>query len=121
MGIGIVHVEPHSVADRLGIRVGDVLETIAGEALIDQIDYQALTAGERFDLTLLRDGAELTLHVRKEDWQPLGVVLDQDIAAAPRPCANRCVFCFIDQMPPGMRRTLYVKDDDWRPSLMMGN
>ena len=121
MGIGIVHVEPHSVADRLGIRVGDVLETIAGEALIDQIDYQALTAGERFDLTLLRDGAELTLHVRKEDWQPLGVVLDQDIAAAPRPCANRCVFCFIDQMPPGMRRTLYVKDDDWRLSLMMGN
>ncbi len=121
MGIGIVHVEPHSVADRLGIRVGDVLETIAGEELIDQIDYQALTAGERFDLTLLRDGAELTLHVRKEDWQPLGVVLDQDIAAAPRPCANRCVFCFIDQMPPGMRRTLYVKDDDWRLSLMMGN
>lgn len=121
MGIGIVHVEPHSVADRLGIRVGDVLETIAGEELIDQIDYQALTAGERFDLTLMRDGAEITLHVHKEDWQPLGVVLDQDIAAAPRPCANRCVFCFIDQMPPGMRRTLYVKDDDWRLSLMMGN
>ena len=67
------------------------------------------------------DGNLRTLNVRKKDWQPLGLTLDQSIVASPRPCANHCIFCFIDQMPPNMRNTLYVKDDDWRLSLMMGN
>lgn len=66
-------------------------------------------------------GQTRTVHVRKEDWEPLGLTLDQTIVSKPRPCRNHCIFCFIDQMPPGMRKTLYVKDDDWRLSLMMGN
>ena len=117
----ITHVSPGSIADRLGLRAGDQLVSIAGEPVIDQIDYQALTAGETFDLELSRGGEPLLVRVRKADWEPLGITLDQDVMARPRPCANRCVFCFIDQMPPGMRETLYVKDDDWRLSLMMGN
>ena len=117
----ITHVSPGSIADRLGLRIGDQLVSIAGEPVIDQIDYQALTAGETFDLELSRGGEPLLVRVRKADWEPLGITLDQDVMARPRPCANRCVFCFIDQMPPGMRETLYVKDDDWRLSLMMGN
>ncbi|MBQ6174657.1 MAG: DUF512 domain-containing protein [Clostridia bacterium] len=117
----IVHVSPGSVADRLGLRAGDRLELIAGEPVIDQIDYQALTSRSRFDLVFRRGDETRTLHVRKADWEPLGITLDQSIVSSPRPCANRCVFCFIDQMPPGMRETLYVKDDDWRLSLMMGN
>ena len=121
MATKITHVAPGSIADRLGLRAGDMLERIAGEPVIDQIDYQALTAGEDFDVELTRGGSPLLVHVRKEDWQPLGITLDQDVMSRPRPCANRCVFCFIDQMPPGMRETLYVKDDDWRLSLMMGN
>lgn len=101
---------------------GDKLVSIAGEPIIDQIDYQALTAQERFDMMVEDAGGQTrTVHVRKEDWEPLGLTLDQTIVSKPRPCRNHCIFCFIDQMPPGMRKTLYVKDDDWRLSLMMGN
>lgn len=122
MPSAITHVQPGSIAEKLGLKAGDTLLKIAGEPVIDQIDYQALTAARSFRMDVRRaDGTETALHVRKEDWEPLGVTLDQTIVSKPRPCANHCVFCFIDQMPPGMRDTLYVKDDDWRLSLMMGN
>lgn len=122
MASTIIHVAPGSIAERLGLKEGDQLEKIAGEPVIDQIDYQALTAQERFSMEVLRANSERTvLHVHKEDWEPLGLTLDQSIISKPRPCHNHCIFCFIDQMPPGMRDTLYVKDDDWRLSLMMGN
>ncbi len=122
MPTAITHVQPGSIAERLGLCVGDELVSIAGEPIIDQIDYQALTAHRRFEMTVRHgDGREEVLTVRKQDWEPLGVTLDQSIVSSPRPCRNHCVFCFIDQMPPGMRKTLYVKDDDWRLSLMMGN
>jgi len=118
----ITHVQPGSIAQRLGLVAGDKLVSIAGEPIIDQIDYQALTAQERFDMMVEDAGGQTrTVHVRKEDWEPLGLTLDQTIVSKPRPCRNHCIFCFIDQMPPGMRKTLYVKDDDWRLSLMMGN
>lgn len=122
MSTAITHVQPGSIAQRLGLVAGDKLVSIAGEPIIDQIDYQALTAQERFDM-MVEDasGQTHTVHVRKEDWEPLGLTLDQTIVSKPRPCRNHCIFCFIDQMPPGMRKTLYVKDDDWRLSLMMGN
>ena len=122
MSTAITHVQPGSIAERLGLCAGDVLESIAGEPIIDQIDYQALTARSRFDLVVRSAQGEMrTLHVRKQDWEPLGLTLDQTIVSSPRPCRNHCIFCFIDQMPAGMRKTLYVKDDDWRLSLMMGN
>ena len=118
----ITHVQPNSIAQRLGLQAGDEMHTIAGEPVIDQIDYQALTASSRFDMEIVtKDGVKKVVHVRKHDWEPLGITLDQSIVSAPRPCTNHCIFCFIDQMPPGMRKTLYVKDDDWRLSLMMGN
>ena len=118
----ITHVAPDSIAERLGLQEGDAIERIAGEEIIDQIDYQALTAQERFTIEIRRPCGKLEkIQVRKEDWEPLGVTLDQSIISKPRPCHNKCIFCFIDQMPPGMRDTLYVKDDDWRLSLMMGN
>ena len=121
MLIEIVGVQAGSLAERLGLQPGDLLESIAGEPVIDEIDYQALTARESFPLCVQRGGSTLQFQVHKEEWEPLGLTLDQRIVAQPRPCTNHCVFCFIDQMPPGMRDTLYVKDDDWRLSLMMGN
>ena len=118
----ITHVQPGSIAARIGLKAGDRLDMIAGETIIDQIDYQALTAQARFDMMVTHpDGTAETLRVRKQDWEPLGLTLDQSIVSSPRPCKNHCIFCFIDQMPPNMRDTLYVKDDDWRLSLMMGN
>ena len=117
----VTHVQKGSIAARIGLKAGDVLERIAGEPVIDQIDYQALTARQSFTIDVTRDGKPLSFRIRKEDWEPLGITLDQSIVSKPRPCHNHCIFCFIDQMPPGMRDTLYVKDDDWRLSLMMGN
>ncbi|MBR6029569.1 MAG: DUF512 domain-containing protein [Clostridia bacterium] len=123
MAVTITHVAPGSIAEALGLEAGDAVESIAGEPIIDQVDYQALTAAERFDMWILpkQGGERQRVRVEKEDWEPLGLTLDQSIVSSPRPCQNHCVFCFIDQMPPGLRRTLYVKDDDWRLSLMMGN
>lgn len=122
MATTITQVTPGSIAQRIGLAAGDQIVRIAGETIIDQIDYQALTAQREFDLEVRKpDGSSHTVHVRKRDWEPLGLVLDQSIVCNPRACSNRCIFCFIDQMPPGMRNTLYVKDDDWRLSLMMGN
>ena len=118
----ITHVVPGSIASRLGLKAGDEMHLIAGEPVIDQIDYQALTAQRIFDMEIVTlEGEKRTVHVRKQDWEPLGITLDQSIVSAPRPCTTHCIFCFIDQMPPNMRNTLYVKDDDWRLSLMMGN
>lgn len=118
----IVHIEKGSIADKLGLREGDSLAKINGEELIDQIDYQALTAQSPCVLEVIRRDGRVVKHtVHKEDWEPLGITLAETMISKPRACKNHCVFCFIDQMRPGMRKTLYVKDDDWRLSLMMGN
>jgi len=118
----IAAVKKNSPADRHGLRPGDELLLINDEPVLDQVDYQALTLRTRLRL-LLRgpDGAERRVTVIKPAEQPLGLKFDESFALKPMQCRNHCVFCFIDQMPPGMRDTLYVKDDDWRFSLMMGN
>ena len=110
-----------SVAQAQGLRVGDVLLKINGEDVLDEIDYQALGAQPEVTLTVERDGAVRTVALHKEDWEPIGLRFGGSMALKPRTCKNKCVFCFIDQMPPNMRPSLYVKDDDWRLSLMMGN
>ena len=118
----IIAVAEGSVAEAYGLRPGDALIAMNGEPVQDEIDYQALGAQEKVTLTLRRaDGREETLTVAKEDWQPLGLKFGDSMKLSPRNCHNRCMFCFIDQMRPGMRESLYVKDDDWRFSLMMGN
>jgi len=118
----ITGVEPGSVAEVSGLRPGDTLISINDEPIVDEIDYQALSAQTQLRLTLQRcSGVTETLTIQKEDWQPLGLKFGDSMTLKPRTCHNQCVFCFIDQMRPGMRDTLYVKDDDWRFSLMMGN
>ncbi|MBR3016074.1 MAG: DUF512 domain-containing protein [Clostridia bacterium] len=115
-------VQPHGIAYRRGIRAGDSLVAINGENILDEIDYQALTNRSRLDIDLIRaDGTPATVRIIKAKDAPLGLRIADTLACTPRQCKNKCVFCFIDQMPPGMRETLYVKDDDWRLSLMMGN
>ena len=118
----ITGVEAGSVAQASGLRAGDTLLLIDGEPVIDQIDYQAHSAQAAFTLTLRRaDGRQEAVRIHKQDWQPLGLSFGQSMTLTPRTCRNQCVFCFIDQMRPGSRESLYVKDDDWRFSLMMGN
>lgn len=118
----ITGVESGSVAEKYGILAGDTLLTMNGEEILDEIDYQALLTKQDLVLELERaEGRKETLLIRKEDWEPLGLHFGESMTLKPRSCRNKCKFCFIDQMPPGMREPLYIKDDDWRFSLMMGN
>lgn len=118
----ITGVESGSVAERNGLRPGDAILMINGEPVIDEIDYQALSAQPELTLTVERmEGSIVPFTITKEDWEPLGLKFGDSMTLCTRTCRNKCLFCFIDQMRPGMRDTLYVKDDDWRFSLMMGN
>jgi len=110
------------MAAKAGIRPEETLLKINGEEVLDEIDYQALSDGRRLTLELLSSSGEpRTVSLIKPAHAPLGLTLDERAALEPRVCRNHCVFCFVDQMPPNMRPSLYVKDDDWRLSLMMGN
>jgi len=117
----ITGVDKRSAAQKNGLRAGDFLLAINGEPVLDEIDYQALIAGDRVQMDLERGGKPLRIDIRKEEGEALGLHFGQTMALSPRTCHNNCVFCFIAQMPPKLRETLYVKDDDWRYSLMMGN
>lgn len=118
----IVAVQRGSAAYRNGIHSGDKLCRINGEEVIDQIDYQALSTNNLVILDIEKqNGEEAVVTIRKDEYEPLGIQLEETLISRPRSCRNHCVFCFIDQMPPSLRNTLYVKDDDWRLSLMMGN
>ncbi|MEG2718156.1 MAG: DUF512 domain-containing protein [Clostridia bacterium] len=117
----ITAVARHSAAERGGLRAGDFLLSINGEPVVDEIDYQALIAVPLLHIELERGGKTERISVRKSEEEPLGLHFGQSMTLSPRTCRNQCAFCFIAQMPKGLRETLYVKDDDWRYSLMMGN
>ena len=118
----IVEADPHGVGYRRGLRAGDSLIAINGEPIIDEIDYQAFCSRSKLDILVQRaDGRQENVRVIKAKESPMGLQLADTVACKPRSCRNKCIFCFIDQMPPGMRPSLYVKDDDWRLSMMMGN
>lgn len=118
----IVAVAQGSLASRSGIRAGETLISINRTPVLDLVDYQYLTARPSLEI-LLNDeaGVARTVHIHKLIEEPLGLTLESSLMSCPKTCANHCMFCFIEQMPPGMRPSLYVRDDDWRLSLMAGN
>ena len=120
MGHIIKSVPEGSLGAELGLLPGDELLTLNGEPVVDVIDYQALLCTEELALVYRRGGETLEVDCEKEEWEELGVEFADGLLTT-RVCKNHCIFCFIDQMPPNCRPTLYVKDDDWRMSLMMGN
>ena len=117
----VISLEEHGIAKKAGLRVNDALLAINDEPIIDEIDYQALSSPSKIVLTVQREGKVLKLPILKQEGDPLGIHFGKSLCLSPRTCRNRCTFCFVDQLPPRMRKTLYVKDDDWRYSLMMGN
>ena len=123
MAYKIASIRPGGLAARHGLHAGDAIELINGESLLDQVDYEALTARSRVRLSLLKpDGERREVTIIKPRDASLGLEMESAFTdMRPMQCRNHCMFCFIDQMPPHMRETLYVKDDDWRFSLMMGN
>ena len=115
-------VAPRSPARRAGVRAGETLTHINGHAIVDVLDYKFYSYDPCLELTLQsRDGAPRTLRVRKGEGEDLGLEFETYLMDRARSCANRCVFCFVDQMPPGMRKSLYFKDDDARLSFLLGN
>lgn len=119
----ITSVDAGSIAEELGITAGMKLLAIDGEPVEDIIDYEQLTAAECITLTVKTEQGEIIeAEVEKDLYEPLGLSFTHGGLMSPiRSCKNHCIFCFIDQMPKGVRDTLHVKDDDWRLSLIMGN
>ncbi len=120
-GQPITFVEPNTPAKRAGVQVGDVLFRINDTPVIDLIDYEALTARRALKLDLERGGEPLSIVLHKGEYEPLGLCFETTLMSRMMTCRNHCVFCFIDQMPKGVRSSLNVKDDDWRMSFIMGN
>ena len=104
------------------VRVGDCLLSINGHRVLDVLDYKFYAYDTRLDVRLRRpDGSEYSVEVRKPEGGDLGLDFESYLMDRPRSCANNCVFCFIDQLPAGMRPTMYFKDDDARLSFLLGN
>lgn len=118
----IKEVKPGSIAEELEIEAGDVLLSINEEEVEDIFDYRFLIQDEYLEVLIRKaDGEEWELEIDKEYEEDLGLEFENALMSEYRSCCNKCIFCFIDQMPPGMRETLYFKDDDSRLSFLQGN
>ena len=121
MSAEVTAVEPHSAAHSAGVRAGDLLLRIGGHAVHDVLDYKFYGYDENPELTYVHSDAERTVLLRKAEGEDPGLTFGTYLMDAQRHCGNRCVFCFIDQLPSGMRESLYFKDDDARLSFLLGN
>ena len=118
----VKNVEAGSIAEELGIEPGDRLLAIDGQEIEDIFDYQFYEESEELLLLIEKaDGEQWELEIEKDADESLGISFGEGLMDEYRSCRNRCIFCFIDQMPPGMRDTLYFKDDDSRLSFLQGN
>ena len=118
----IARIEPGSIAEEMEIEAGDRLLEINGQAVEDVFDYQYLTQDEYVEVLVAKpSGEEWLLEIDKDYEEDLGIIFEKGLMDDYRSCSNKCIFCFIDQMPPGMRPTLYFKDDDSRLSFLQGN
>ena len=115
-------IESGSVAEEMGIEAGDILLEINGKEITDIFDYQYFLQDEYVEVLIRKPGGEeWLLEIDKDYDEDLGIVFENGLMDDYRSCRNKCIFCFIDQMPEGMRDTLYFKDDDSRLSFLQGN
>lgn len=118
----IARVQKNSIAEEMDIRPGDSLLAINDQDMDDVFDYQYLIADDYLEVLVEKqDGEQWLLEIDKDPDEDLGIEFDNGLMDRYRSCCNKCIFCFIDQMPPGMRDTLYFKDDDSRLSFLQGN
>ncbi|CEH35477.1 DUF512 domain-containing protein [Romboutsia lituseburensis] len=118
----ISKVYKNSIAEELGIEVGDLLMSINGQTIHDIIEYRFLLSDEYLEVEIKKINGEIYIYEIEKDYDDdLGIEFTNPIIDQAKSCRNKCVFCFIDQLPKGMRETLYFKDDDSRLSFLQGN
>lgn len=123
MSVTISRITPHSIAERKGLHPGDTLLTINGHDIVDVLDYQFYADECALTLRVRQIGKKLVrvIRVHKQQYEDLGLEFETYLMDKQRSCRNKCIFCFIDQLPKGMRESLYFKDDDSRLSFLFGN
>lgn len=120
--IAITKVEPGSIAEEAGVEAGDFLLSVNGQKIGDIFDYRYLTTEESLTIQVeKKNGEAWDIEVEKNQYEDLGMDFEDSLMDASRSCSNKCIFCFIDQLPVGMRKTVYFKDDDSRLSYLSGN
>lgn len=117
----VAYVEPFSHAENAGIKVGDVLLRINGSDFYDILEYRYLTAEYEVELEVRKSDGEIVKVTITNDYEDLGIEFKEGLIDEAQSCRNKCIFCFIDQLPKGMRETVYFKDDDTRLSFLQGN
>lgn len=122
MAVRITSVEPGSPARRARIHKGDTLISINGNAITDVLDYRFYMTDEHLEILLCDQEKKLrTVVMEKDEYDDLGLEFETYLMDRQMGCKNACIFCFVDQTPPGMRKSLYFKDDDTRMSFLFGN
>ena len=119
--VKIVSVDANSRAKKAGINENDVLVSINGREINDVLDYRFHLANKNVDICVMRDGEELHFNIVKAEYDDIGLDFETPLMDKKHSCENKCIFCFIDQLPKGLRKTLYFKDDDSRLSFLHGN
>ena len=119
--VKICSVVPHGIAARVGIAAGDELASINGHEIRDVLDYRFYLTDTTVHLSLVRNGEPYAVAISKGEYDDIGLEFETPLMDKKHSCANSCVFCFIDQLPKGLRETLYFKDDDDRLSFLHGN
>ncbi|MBR6162537.1 DUF512 domain-containing protein [bacterium] len=117
----ILSVKKGSIADELGIKKGDELLSIDNTVLKDYIEYQFYNASDELEIEIKKKNGDIEVFEIEKDFdEDLGLIFESLVFDKIRPCANHCIFCFVDQQPKGLRDTLYIKDDDYRLSYLQG-
>ena len=119
--VEITKVDADSLAEKAGILDGDLLVSLNGNAIKDVLDYRFYLACRHLSVEVLRKGEGHTFLIRKREYDDIGLSFETPLMDKKHTCKNGCIFCFIDQMPKGLRETLYFKDDDARLSFLHGN
>src|SRR6476620_6474848 len=120
-GGAVAAIVPSSIAAEIGLLPGDLILAVGQQRLRDVIDYRFAIADERIELLVRREDQETIYEIEKDPDEDLGIEFVEPLFDRLRTCNNKCPFCFLTQMPKGMRKSLYLKDDDYRLGFLYGN
>ena len=121
MAVTIKEVTKHSIAAKHGIKNGDVIKTINGNEIRDVLDYRFYMTDFNLDVEICRQGEPVSVKIKKDEYDDLGLEFETYLMDKQHTCHNKCMFCFVDQLPKGLRKSLYFKDDDSRMSFLFGS